>query len=174
MRVKVIVPVFIILVTIAIIITFPYRTALIFYQENTDEIEVFLPIKPGETFQIIFKHSIHLTDVVEKYSVTDELNVEQYEIVFEEFGIGMPSNAEEGATFEYKNGKYYISNLNNIFESMNIRNGKTVSEHRLLWGTEENEKMIWFNEYFEPGAWFTVKVENISLLQYLKEVKIHE
>ncbi len=86
------------------------------------------------TFQIIFTHSIHLSDVIEKYRVTKDNKIEQYEIVFEEFGIGMPSNAEEGQEFVYEDGKYHMKNLNNIFPSMNIRNGRTVSEHRLVWG----------------------------------------
>lgn len=168
----------ILLVSIIIIVTTPFKTALVFYQENTNELEAFLPIDPSKTFQIIFKHSIHLTDVVEKYEVTTDLNIEQTEIIFEEFGIGMPSNAEGEEKFEYKDGKYHISNLNRVFESINIRNGKTVSEHRLVWESESDdgteEKQVWFNDYFEPGAWFTVKIEKISLMQYLKGVRIDE
>lgn len=173
MKVKKIIPAFIILLVIICILIIPFKTALVFYQENTNRIIAFLPIKPGDNFQIIFKHSIHLTDVVEKYHISAELNIVQDEIIFEEFGIGMPSNAEGGAEFEYKDGKYHISKLNQTFESMNIRNGKTVSEHRLVWGKNENQ-FVWFNDYFEPGAWFTVKAEKLSLLQYLKGVKIDE
>lgn len=168
----------ILLVSIIIIVIIPFKTALVFYQENTNEIEAFLPIHSGESFQIIFKHSIHLTDVVEKYDVTADLEIEQTEIIFEEFGIGMPSNAEGEEKFEYKDGKYHISNLNRVFKSINIRNGKTVSEHRLVWESESDdgnkEKKVWFNDYFDPGAWFTVKAEKISLMQYLKGVKIDE
>ncbi|MFD1851975.1 DUF1850 domain-containing protein [Oceanobacillus bengalensis] len=173
---KLILPLLIALLLLLILLFVPFRTALVFYKENTSTVEALLPIKQGETFQIIFKHSIHLTDVVEKYKITSDLNIQQYEFVYEEFGIGMPSNAEEGETFEYIDGKYYIKNMSNIFPTMNIRNGKTVSEHRLVWGTEENEEahMVWFNDYFEPGAWFTVKVERLSLWDYLKGVKIHE
>src|SRR5699024_1722300 len=130
----------IMLLLITLSINIPVRTSIVFYEENTDNIAAFLPIKEGEKFDIIFTHSIHLTDVVEKYQVTNDLNIMQNEIIFEHFGIGMPSNAEGEEVFEYKDGKYHISNLNNIFESINIRNGKTVSEHRLLWDAEEAGK----------------------------------
>jgi hypothetical protein len=155
---------------------FPFKSALVFYEENTDHIVAFLPLKEGDYFDIIFTHSIHLTDVVEKYHITNESTIMQDEIIFEHFGIGMPSNAEEGQIFEYKDGKYHISNLNNEFESMNIRNGKTVSEHRLRWKRKDmdEEMMVWFNDYFDPGAWFTVQVDRLSLLQYLRGVKIGE
>lgn len=151
----------------------PIRTALIFYKENTNDMEAFLPIDKGEGFQIIFKHSIHLTDVVEKYRVMDNHTIKQNEIVYEEFGIGMPSNAEGGETFVYEDGKYHIKDLENVFPFMNVRNGKTVSETRLVWG-EGSEHMVWFNDYFQPGAWFTLKVEKLTLWQYLKGVRIHE
>lgn len=172
---KIILSVSILLLLIAILFI-PHKNALVFYKEKTDEIAAFLPIGVGDQFEIIFTHSIHLTDVVEKYHITKDRNIKQDEIIFEQFGIGMPSNAEAGETFEYKDGKYHITNLNNVFESMNIRNGKTVSEHRLRWKykNESQDKMVWFNEYFVPGAWYTVKVDKLSLWSYLKGVRIDE
>ncbi|WP_417898487.1 DUF1850 domain-containing protein [Bacillus haimaensis] len=152
---------------------FPLRTALVFHVENTEEIHAFLPIEEEETFQLIFTHSIHLTDVVEKYRVMNDLQIVQTEIVYEEFGIGMPSNAGEGEEFVYEDGKYHIKNMSNVFPYLNIRNGKTVSKNRLAWGID-GEKMIWFNEYFTPGDWYKVKVEKLTLWQYLKGMKIHE
>lgn len=154
----------------------PIRSSLIFYEENTSHIQAFLPIRKGDTFQIIFKHSIHLTDVIEKYTIMDNLHIKQYEIVYEHFGIGMPSNANEGETFVHEDGKYHIKDLDNIFASMNIRNGKTVSENRLVWGPPEDEErhIVWFNKYFKPGAWFTVKFDKLTLWQYLTGVRIHD
>ena len=154
-----------------ILLLVPLHTALVFYHENTDHIVAFLPIKAEDTFQIVFKHSIHLTDVTEKYRVTKDLQIEQYEFVYEHFAIGMPANAAEGEEFVYEDGKYYIKNMSRAFPSLNIRNGKTVSEQRLLWG---DDQMVWFNEYFEPGAWFTVKVTKLTGWQYLKGVEIRE
>ncbi|MCG1021162.1 DUF1850 domain-containing protein [Sutcliffiella horikoshii] len=158
---------------LSVLFLVPLRTALVFDTQNTGHIQAYLPINKEETFQITFTHSIHLTDVVEKYEVTDDLQILQTEIIYEEFGIGMPSNAEEGEEFVYENGKYHIKDLNNVFSSMNIRNGKTVSKNRLSWG-ENGTKMIWFNEYFTPGDWYNVRVEKLTLWQYMKGMKIHE
>ncbi|HLR68720.1 DUF1850 domain-containing protein [Virgibacillus alimentarius] len=171
-RITLLIGILLLVITLAFMFI-PYKTALVFYKENTDQIEAFLPMNTGDHFQIIFKHSIHLTDVIEKYEVTRNHDIKQNEIVYEEFGIGMPSNAQEGEEFVNEDGKYYIKNLENIFPSMNIRNGKTVSEHRLVWGNQA-EYRVWFNDYFQPGAWFKLKIEKLTLSQYLKEVKIHE
>ncbi|MGJ9458291.1 DUF1850 domain-containing protein [Oceanobacillus sp. CF4.6] len=176
--------VFILIVFLSIIgftLLVPFRTSLVFYEKNTDHLEALLPISIGDTFQLIFTHSIHLTDVVEKYEVTDKYHMKQYEIVYEEFGIGMPSNAQKGETFIYEDGKYHIKDLDNYFSTMKVRNGKTVSENRLAWettssniNTSREKHEVWFNDYFEPGAWYTVKIEKLTLWEYLKGVKIHE
>ncbi|MFC4401591.1 DUF1850 domain-containing protein [Gracilibacillus xinjiangensis] len=149
----------------------PVNTALVFYKENTDKIEAFLPLEKGDKFELVFTHSIHLTDVIEKYEITNELSIKQNEIVYEHFGIGMPSNASAGEEFTMEEGKYHIKNLNNIFPSINIRNGKTVSKNRLIWG-EEGEHLVWFNQYFEQGAWLKIKVEKLTLCKYLRGVMI--
>src|SRR5699024_221824 len=117
----------------------------------------------------------HLTDVVEKYEITNNNDILQNEIVYEEFGIGMPSNAEEGQDFEYEDGKYHIKNLNNVFPEMNIGNGKTVSEHRLLWGdADDMQHKVLLSEIFGQGRMNNVTYTKISLLKTWKEAKIHE
>lgn len=174
-KVKKILQIFIPLALIFLLLALfiPYKTSLVFYIENTDQIQAFLPIEEGESFQTIYTHSIHLTDVVEKSRVTDDHQIMTYELVYEHFGIGMPSNAYEGETFVYEDGKYHIKNMERIFPSINIRNGKTVSKHRLVWG-EEGEHIVWFNDYFKPGGLYTMKIDNLSLWQIMRGVKIHE
>lgn len=151
----------------------PFKHALVFYKGHTDQLDAYLPIDKGDTFHLIWKHSIHLTDVVEKYEVLDNDDIKQYEIVYEHFGIGMPSNALEGETFVYENGKYHIKDLDNVFPEIKLRNGKTVSKNRLVWGDEE-QYITPLNKYFKPGDWFTLKIERLSLWDYLKGVEIHE
>lgn len=163
----------ILLFTVLIILFVPFKQSLVFYDENTSDIEAYLPMESQDTFQIIFTHSIHLTDVVEKYVVLDNQDIQQYEIVYEEFGIGMPSNAQGDEEFVHEDGKYHIKNMENIFPEIKLRNGKTVSEHRLVWGPD-NEYITEFNDYFEPGAWFTIKIDKLSLWQMIKGVRIHE
>lgn len=159
---------------ILMIINIPMKTALVFYEKKTDRIAAYLPVNIGDTFEIVFTHSIHLTDVVEKYEILENGDIKQFEMVFEEFGIGMPSTIEEHEEYVYEDRKHHIKNMNNIFPSMNIRNGKTVSEHRLVWYNNEEKKMTQFNNYFLPGDWFTVKIDKLSPIQTWKEVKIHE
>jgi hypothetical protein len=164
---------FLLLFVLSLTLFVPFRTALVFYKQNTNHIKAYLPIKEGDKFQIIYTHSIHLTDVVEVYEVLPDHSIRQNELYYEQYGIGMPSDADEGATIVFEDGKIHIKDMNRVFPSINLRNGKTVPRHRLVWGDDFNH-MVWFHDYFEPGERFTIKVDNLSLWQLLKGVKIHE
>jgi hypothetical protein len=163
----------IVILVLLIIIFVPVRQALVFYNGNSNQLVAYLPVESEDFFQIIYTHSIHLTDVIEKYRITSNGGIDAEEIIYEEFGIGMPSNAEKGEIFVHEDGKYRITNLNRTFTSINIRNGKTVSKQRLVWGKDE-EHLVWFNDYFPQSTWYTVKVEKLSLWQSLKGVIIHD
>lgn len=151
----------------------PLKSALVFYKENTNQLEAYLPLKTGDTFQLIWKHSIHLTDVEEKYEIQQNGDIKQYEIVFEHFGIGMPSYAQEGEKFVHEDGKYHIKNMNHLFPDIKLRNGKVVSENRIVWGNN-NKHIAPLNNFFKPGDWFTLKIQRLSLWDYLRGVKIHD
>lgn len=170
---KIIIMTIILILAVLLVSCIPLKQSLVFYDENSNDIEAYLPLENQDTFQIIFTHSIHLTDVVEKYVVLDNQHIQQYEMVYEEFGIGMPSNAQGDEEFVHEDGKYHIRNMNNVFPEIKLRNGKAVSEHRLVWGSD-HEYITEFNNYFEPGAWFTIRIDTLSLWQMIQGVKIHE
>lgn len=161
------------LIVLSLILFVPFRAALVFYKENTNHVVAYLPIEEGDSFQIIFTHSIHLTDVTEVYEVLPNHSLKQNEMIYEQYGIGMPANAPEGGTIEYVDGKIHIRDMNITFPHINLRNGKIVPRHRLVWG-DNFEHIAWFKDYFEPGARFTVKYSKLSIWQLLKGVKIHE
>lgn len=165
--------VILLLLILSIILFFPFRTAVVFYKQNTNHVEAYLPIKEGNSFQILFTHSIHLTDVVEIYDILQDGSIKQTEIVFEEYGIGMPSNASDGGKLVIEDGKIHIKEMDRTFPFINLRNGKVVPRHRLVWG-KGPEHMVWFKDYFAPGARLTIKMDKLSLWQLLKGVKIHE
>src|SRR5699024_3493731 len=103
-RVAITVGVFLFVILPSLLFT-PICVALSFYTQHTKHLEAYLPVNKKDTFQIILTHSIHISDDLEIYEVTADNRMKQSEIMFEQFGIGMPSNAEEGETFVYADGK---------------------------------------------------------------------
>ncbi len=159
-------------VCIVLIIMFPWKQALVFEEGRTKQQVAYLPMADGDAFDIIFVHSIHLTDVTESYVVTGQ-QIEQKMIRFSQYGIGMPAEVHEGERYEYKDGMHHLYVNDVYFDSMNIRNGKTVSNHRLVVKRRgEREKQLQFNDYFVPGDWYAVSIQKLSLWQLWRGVEM--
>ncbi|WP_442599232.1 DUF1850 domain-containing protein [Neobacillus sp. D3-1R] len=148
----------------------PFKQALVFEYQNTGKILAYLPLKKQDTFQIKYTHSIHLTNVIESYSITKENEIKQYELMYEDFAIGMPANAAEGEVFEEKDGKYYIKNMKRIFPSFDLRVGKVRANHTIIY----HKKEFPLSKTIEPGTWIRIHVKKVNLLEIMRGVNILE
>jgi hypothetical protein len=163
------------LLLLALIFTFilillftPMKECLVFQFQNSGHVLAYIPISKGETFQIKYTHSIHLSPVVDSYLVTEYGEMKQYELMYENFSIGMPANSAVGETFVQKSGKYYLKNMNRVFPSFDLRVGKVRANHTLIF----QEKEYPLSNYLEPGTWVRIKIEKINLWQQWKGVNI--
>lgn len=155
---------------ITFLVFIPYKQALVFEYQNTEKVLAYFPLTEEQTFKIKYTHSIHLSDVVESYRITDDGSIQQYELMYEDFAIGMPSTASEGEVFEEKDGKYYIKNMKNTFPYFDLRTGQVRANHRVI----INEKEYPLSSYIKQGTWVRIKVEKLTFLQALKGVNIIE
>jgi hypothetical protein len=149
---------------------FPCKQVLSFEYKNTGKVLAYIPLEQEKTFQIKYTHSIHLSDVIETYRVDLNGYIHQKELEYENFAIGMPSNATGDEKFIKRNGKYVISNMDRIFPFLDIRVGQVIANHTLVF----EEQQFPFSEFVEPGTWIRVKVRKISIWQQLKGVNILE
>ncbi|RSD29497.1 DUF1850 domain-containing protein [Mesobacillus subterraneus] len=149
-------------------INIPYKKALVFLQPERNDILCYVPIDEGETFQIKYTHSIHLTDVIEKYKVTNTDQIMQYELEYEDFAIGMPSDIADGERFEMKDGKYFIKNMSREFEQFDLRIGQVRANHTIMYDGITYP----LSNAIEPGSRVRIKVKKISLLKQLEGVNI--
>ncbi|ESU32677.1 hypothetical protein G3A_10060 [Bacillus sp. 17376] len=149
-------------------INIPYKQALVFQAPESNDILCYVPINAGETFKIKYKHSIHLSDVIESYKVTESDKIRQYELEYEDFAIGMPSEIADGENFEMKDGKYYITKMNREFSHFDMRLGQVRANHTLIY-----EDITYpLSKAIEPGSRVRIKIEKISLLNQLEGVNI--
>ena len=159
---------FIFFALILILLFMPMKECLVFQFQNSGHVLAYIPISKGETFQMKYTHSIHLSDVVDRYLITESSQVKQFELIYEDFSIGMPAHASKGETFERNNGKYYLKNMNRVFPSFDLRIGKVRANHTLIY----QEKEYPLSHYLEPGTWVRIKIERINLWQQWKGVNI--
>jgi hypothetical protein len=157
-----------IVLCILFILFFPYKQALVFEYQNTGRVLVYLPLKKMDSFKIKYTHSIHLSSVVESYRITKTNQIKQYELMYEDFAIGMPANSEEGEVFEEIDGKYYIKNMNRIFPSFDMRVGKVRANHTIIY----KDKPYPLKNSISPGTWIRIHVKRISFIQIMRGVNI--
>jgi hypothetical protein len=148
--------------------SFPYKQVIAFTYEDQDQLLAYLSLKNDKTFQIKYTHSIHLSDVVESYHLFDE-DIIQTELAYEDFAVGMPSNAEGDEVFEEIAGTYYIKNMNRSFPFIDLRIGQVRANHRLIY----QNKTFTLSTYLKPGIWVRISPKKITLWQQLKGVNIN-
>lgn len=160
--------VFLIITSIVVILFIPTRQALVLQYQNTGDVLAYIPLSEQSQFKMKYTHSIHLSDVVESYTITDDKEIKQYELMYEDFAIGMPENAAEGEVFEQKDGKYYIKNMNRNFPYFDLRVGKVRANHTIIF----NNKEYPLSHFVEPGIWIRIEADKLNLLQRLKGVNM--
>jgi len=159
-----------ILIGIAIIVLLlPYKQVIAFQYENTKNVLAYVPLAENNlTFTLQFTHSIHLSDVVETYEIDNNQAIRQTEISFEEFGIGMPSNAMGKEQFFEQDGRYYIKNMDRIFPFLDIRIAKVYPKHLFTY----NQQTYSLPEVIGSGTWVRVQAKKISIWQQLRGVNM--
>ena len=148
----------------------PYRHTISFYDAKTNEFIAFMPIDRKQFFSIQFTHSIHLSLVEETYEVTDNFEIRQIELMYDDFGIGMPSDAQGNERFVQEDGKYYIKDMDRIFPEIVLRVGEIVANHRLVLGN----KTMPMASFSEPGSVLKIKPAKLNLWEQRKGVNVFD
>lgn len=155
------------LLLIICILFIPYQKVLSFTYQDQDVLLAYLPLSKSDTFQIQFTHSIHLSDVIDTYTLKDH-QIIQTKLSYQDFAVGMPSNAEGEEIFEVKDGRYYLSNMNRDFPFIDLRVGQVRANHKVVYENRSYQ----LSNYIKPGEWVRIKSKNVSIWQKLKGVNI--
>ncbi|OMP66942.1 DUF1850 domain-containing protein [Domibacillus epiphyticus] len=153
---------------IAFLFLFPYKQIIAIAYEDQGNLLAYLPLKKDKTFNIKYTHSIHLSDVVESYRLSEK-NIILTKLAYEDFAVGMPSNAEGNEVFEEKDGTYYIKNMNRQFPFIDLRIGQVKANHQLLYQGHTYK----LSKFTDPGSWVRISIKNISLWQQLKTTNMY-
>jgi hypothetical protein len=150
---------------------FPFHLAVTFKpQHESSSGFIYLPLEKQDTFQIKYTHSIHLSSVIESYSITRNLKMKQYELMYEDFAVGMPQDALKGEVFVQKDGKYFIKNMKRIFPYFDLRTGKVRANHTVVF----KKKPYPLAKVIAPGTLVRIQIKRLNLFQIMKGVNILE
>ena len=148
----------------------PYRYTVSFYDAKTNESIAYMPIDRKQFFSIQFTHSIHLSLVEETYEVTENLEIRQIQLMYDDFGIGMPSDAQGDESFVQEDGKYYIKDMNRIFPEIVLRVGKVAANHKVVLGNTT----VPMASFSEPGSVLKIKPAKLNMWEQWKGVNIFD
>ncbi|MDE4086182.1 DUF1850 domain-containing protein [Planococcus maritimus] len=147
----------------------PYQKNFVFINSETNEIAARVPVI-DDRFKIRYTHSIHLSDVIESYRLDDEGQLVMTELEYEDFNIGMPSNAGEGERFVEKDGKYFIEDMKRKLPEFRLLVGDVDAELAFLFAGKELD----LKKSLERGKIYTFRAQRLSIYQQLEGVNIYE
>lgn len=142
-----------------------------FEETRTDEPDkYYLKIGAQKEFQIVFTHSIHLTDVVESYRVIETNDIQLMSMQYSDVAIGMPSYAEEGQTLIYEGGLYTLKYDNEKLEKFNLYIGAV--DYDLQFHYEAARYNL--KKQLHKGHSYTFSIKRISIFEFMKGERIRE
>lgn len=105
----------VIVIAAALFIIFrPSQPRLVLSNEDTGQIYLSLPVNDGDRFSVTFKHSVHLTPVIETYEIRGS-DIYVVEAKFYTFGAGMQSEYDPGLSYTYDDdGGIVVSGYNTL------------------------------------------------------------
>ena len=145
----------------------PFFRVLALEAEDSGKLVAYIPLRDARFFQIHYIHSIHKSPVVESFRIEDGQMI-LHRLEYREFAVGMPSEAEDGAQYEIKDGKMILYNLHRSFSHLDLRIAQVTPEHHLI----VQGKSIPFTSVARPGSWIRIKVRSICLWQIIRGVNL--
>ncbi|WPK12729.1 DUF1850 domain-containing protein [Lysinibacillus louembei] len=147
----------------------PFQRSLVFTEtRTTNPVHYILPLQNEGVFQIVFTHSIHLTDVTETYKALPQGEVQLLSMEYSDVAIGMPSYAEEGQALLYENGIYYLTYDEAILPDFVLYIGDVDYKLELL----HNNSVYDLKSNLERGNSYLLKVKKLSMYDKLKGVEL--
>lgn len=147
----------------------PSVYVLTFTETRTNEPTVYyIALNDEQQFEIIFTHSIHRTDVVERYEVLPVGDIRLLSMQYEDVAIGMPGYAEEGQTLIYEDGVYTLSYEEAILPHFTLYIGDVDAALTLFSAGHH----IDLKEQLVPGKSYVVQAKKLSFYEKMKGVEL--
>jgi len=136
----------------------PPALVIALYDDSGRESFRFSP--PDGRFTIRFLHSWARTYVDEIFQINAKNDIVLKETIYEDFGAGLPHESEPGRpmSMTIENGKIHIRDINRIVPNLQIRTGRVIAAHTLIYG----DKYIPFSDFAAPGSVVIFRAHSIK------------
>ena len=158
-------------IVIAIVFLFiPIFPVFSFTETRVENPEMYYTGLHKETsFQFVFTHSIHLTDVKEAYEVLPTYRIRPVSMSYSDVAIGMPGYAEEGQTLIYEDGVYTLYYEEASLLDFAIYIGDVAYDLEFLYGKQSYN----LKKNLQRGKSYLFEIKKVSFYEKLKGVELH-
>ncbi|MEG0261262.1 MAG: DUF1850 domain-containing protein [Lysinibacillus sp.] len=155
---------------VIIAIFLPLQKVFAFTETRTTNPQLnYLPIEEKDDFKIRYTHSIHKSDVMEYYRVTNDNKIQMLGMEYEDLAIGMPGYAEEGQTLTQRNGSYYLKfDVKKVLDSFTMYIGDLDID--LVFDYKNDEYDL--KKDLQRGKSYLFEVKRVSLYEQWKGVRL--
>ena len=161
------------ILTIASAIVFlftPIFPVFSFTETRTEHPTIYyLALEDERRFQIIFTHSIHLSDVLETYEVMDTYDIRLHSMIYSDVAIGMPSYAEEGQTLIYEDEKYTLYYDEAVLPDFTLYIGDVDYALKFQYAEETYD----LKRNLNRGNSYLFKIKKVSIYEKMKGVELN-
>ncbi|MBA1335050.1 MAG: hypothetical protein HPY66_0672 [Firmicutes bacterium] len=158
----------IVLIIITVLVTVKTDVLRIYDADRDDDEQALIyQTAVGEENELIlrWKHSVTKQYVIEKFRINEDRGFDVVEMIFNEHGPNLPKGPEMGTKWEIKDGYFRVYNYNLTFNELPVRIGQVVAQHFI----DFRGKEIPLNIVDEPGGYVIIRVENVTLLDFIEK-----
>lgn len=113
----------------------------------------------GESFTVVYTHSVELTPVWETYTIQDG-EIILTETYFKSYGAGLPASTPY--KFEITEEGFRIYEINKVIDDLTYRTGAVRANHTLI----INDLIYDFLDFSAPREGVKFEIKRLSVLQY--------
>lgn len=119
--------------------------------------------KPGDTFDVVWIHSVTLQPVIETYQLDAPGRIPLVQMIFNDNGPNLPAGPEFNQKWTISNGKFIVSDYDRVFERVPVTIGAVTADHTLLY----KGKSVPLKEKYRPGGYVHIGLVKANYLEYL-------
>ncbi len=126
-----------------------------------------IPLQEGDEFAIRFTHSVALTPVEEWFEAHDG-QITLRRTVYEDFGAGLPHDAQSGQLMSVENGKISLTGYDLVIPTLYVRVGR-IAKHALLYPQlfGDGYSSIYLEKWEAQGKAMAFSIASYSLAEAL-------
>ena len=161
---------FLVMILIPLFFT-PFFHIFAFTETRSEHPNVhYIPMVKDKDFQITYTHSIHLSDVIESYKVTNNDQIQLKSMEYSDVAIGMPGHAEAGQTLIYEDGVYTLQYEKAILPDFALYIADIDYKLEFKYGFHNYD----LKKELVRGKSYLFDVRKISLFEMMKGDKLNE